>query len=499
MHEGWYNAANKLIQFVTDFVINNNVTGKVKLWITGFSRGGATANLAAGLIDNKLDKGEKIFSNNVDITREDVYAYTFEAPQGANVNSKTVKKPKDSLYNNIFNIVNPLDIVPKLAMKEYGFTRFGIDKFVTNKFYDPNNYEQNRKTSNTFLDIFHQNKELIMSPDSFEMAGFEINNLGADILATLTMAIASDHDLPTILTPLRDDTKKNYDANIAFNQFMSELVSNMGNRNTYVKKYQSYIEGLMNVVQYEQNSDPGIMSSLVKLVLLSSIIKLTTSSADLSRLAIQTLWGDELAGYIHGLIDKLLNPLCESYWNKPNELLSIAAYVSSIFHNHYPEVVLAHNAAQDSYYIDDYNEGKSSEEQLSIVPFMDNADYGRMHFFGYNDIGLRLDSKKGYRVINIEGHLIGKSDIKSCDNGYAAGYYSYITEEKMDVFMPINRKYNISMKSYSKKPYHRCEYWAYYEFNYLDNSGITRKQVDHKKEWVCFNSDRHKRDVTIKL
>ena len=69
----------------------------------------------------------------------------------------------------------------------------------------------------------------------------------------------------------------------------------------------------------------------------------------------------------------------------------------------------------------------------------------------------------------------------------------------MDIFMPINRKYNISMKSYSKKPYHRCEYWAYYEFNYLANSGTISKQVDHKKEKVWFNSDRHKRDVTIKL
>ena len=33
---------------------------------------------------------------------------------------------------------------------------------------------------------------------------------------------------------------------------------------------------------------------------------------------------------------------------------------------------------------------------------MDNADDGRMKFFGYNDIGLRLESKKGTRVINID-------------------------------------------------------------------------------------------------
>ena len=56
MHEGWYNAANKLINFLTDYVNQNVETTKVKLWMAGFSRGGATTNIAAGLIDNKIDK-----------------------------------------------------------------------------------------------------------------------------------------------------------------------------------------------------------------------------------------------------------------------------------------------------------------------------------------------------------------------------------------------------------------------------------------------------------
>lgn len=499
MHEGWYNAANKLIKFVTDFVNDNNVTGRVKLWMAGFSRGGATTNLAAGLLDNKINNGEKIFSTGTQLTRDDIYAYTFEAPQGANVNSKNVKKPKDSLYSNIFNIVNPLDIVPKLAMKEYGFTRFGIDKYVTNKFYEPDNYEINRKTFNTFLEIYHQNEEIVFKPDAFEMAGFEVKNLGIDILITLISAIATDSDMPAILTPFRDDTKKNYDANIAFNQLMSELVSEIGDRKNYAKKFQSNIEGLMNVVQYEGNDKPSIMTSLLKIVVIGAILNAVVGSTKLVKTTINAIWGDDLAADIAGLINTFLGPIGETYWEKPNELLSIGAYVSNIFQNHYPEVVFAHNAAQDSYYIDAYNEGKEGYQKLTLVPFMDNANYGRMHFFGYNDIGLRLDSKNGTRVINIEGHLLGKSDVKECKAGYAAGYYSYITEEKMDIFMPINRKYNISMKSYSKKPYHRCEYWAYYEFNYLANSGTISKQVDHKKEKVWFNSDRHKRDVTIKL
>jgi len=120
-----------------------------------------------------------------------------------------------------------------------------------------------------------------------------------------------------------------------------------------------------------------------------------------------------------------------------------------------------------------------------------------MVFFGFNDLGLRLESKKGQRVVNVEGHIFGKSDIEDCEAKYAVGYYSYITEEKMELFMPINCKYNISMKSYSKKPRHRCEYWAYYQFISLDNRGVKKIELDHKKDTAYFNSDRFKRDVTI--
>ncbi len=498
MHEGWYNAANKLIRFVSDFVNNNNVSGKVKLWMAGFSRGGATTNIAAGLIDNKLNNGESLFDKAY-TTRDDVYAYTFEAPQGANVNSSNVKKPKDRLYDNIWNIVNPFDIVPKLAMKEYGFTRFGRDKFVTNKFYEPDDYEKNRRTFNAFLDIFHQNKLTTLKPDAFAMSGFEIENFGLDIIITLVSAIASDKDMSSILLPFRDDTKKNYDANIAFNQLMDELVDNLGNRSKYVSKFQSNFENLMLIIQYEQNSAPNFLASLLKIISMSAILDTTIGSTSLTKAAIKTIWGDNLAAEIYQLINVFTGPLADTYWEKPGELLSITAYINSIFENHYPEVVLAHNASQDSYYIDAYNKGKAEYEKISLVPFMDNADYGRMHFFGYNDIGLRLQSKNGTRVINIDGHVFGKSDVKDCYAGYAAGYYSYATEEKMDLFMPVNRKYNISMKSYSKKPYHRCEYWAYYEFLFLTEQGTRRKECDHKKEHTYFNSDRHKRDVTIKF
>ena len=125
MHEGWYNAANNLIEYLNKYINDSNISGKVKLWITGYSRGGAIANIAGGLLDNNLN-----LINNVSLNHDDLFIYTIETPQGASINSQTVLEPTNEIYNNIWNIINPNDIIPKLAMQEFGFTRFGQDIFI---------------------------------------------------------------------------------------------------------------------------------------------------------------------------------------------------------------------------------------------------------------------------------------------------------------------------------------------------------------------------------
>ena len=498
MHEGWYFAANKMISFLDGYVSQNNVQGKVKLWLTGFSRGGATANIAAALINNKLAKGEQPFSNGAHTTRDDVYAYTFEAPQGANVNVTSINKPKDALYDNIFNIVNPLDIVPKIPMKEYGFTRFGRDKYVTNYFYDPVNYGENRRTYNAFQDLFNANKALNPNrSDEFVMGGFEVTNLGMDILAVLTDLAIHDWEFATYVRAHKDDTKANYDANIASSIFLEELTSHIGSRNDYVAKFQTPLENLMLLIQDEHSNLVFPMGKLIKTIFVSALYDGALGATSKAKSSIKSTWGDTLGEEIFNLTTCLRGPLFDTYWERPNETFSLAGHLPMVMQNHYPDFAFAHLASQDDYYVSAYNAARG--DSLRVVPLLDNADYGRMKFFGYNDIGLRLENRDGKRVINIDGHYLGKSDIRSCEGGYAAGYYSYATEEKMELFMPARKRYNISMLSYSKKPSHRCEYWAYYEYFALDNTGRAQVELDHYKETAVFGSDRHKRDVNVAI
>ena len=490
MHEGWYNAANKMIDFIVDYVTDNQVTGRVKLWMTGFSRGGAVANIAAGLLDSKLNKGEKVF-NNASLTREDIYAYTFETPQGANVKSKTVAPPRDAIYSNIFNIINPNDVITKVAMSEYGFTRFGVDKFITTRFYDPDHFNENRRCFKALHDIVNQTDEVVYSADRFETYGLKAE----DFLKMLTIVPAIIDIFQGDFGNLKDNTKVNYDSNIATTLFLEELTSNIGSRNNYADKYQKPIEELMLLIMDEKAGKmPSTPELAAKLLLISVVSNSLLGNFNCVKDYTKNVAGSH-ANAISNCISALVGPLTSTYWERPNELISIFIHIGDILQNHYSDVTLAHVQAQDSYYVDSYN--SSHTEKIGLVPFLDNADFGRMVFFGFNDLGLRLESKKGQRVVNVEGHIFGKSDIEDCEAKYAVGYYSYITEEKMELFMPINCKYNISMKSYSKKPRHRCEYWAYYQFISLDNRGVKKIELDHKKDTAYFNSDRFKRDVTI--
>jgi hypothetical protein len=131
-HEGFKNARDIVIGFLNTYLstIKISTSRKLKFWITGFSRGAATANMVAA----KLTKDKKISSYN--ISQDDIYAYCFATPR--NTIGAT-----SSGFENIFNIINPTDAVPHFPFggdaewlkklsdtQNWGFERYGINKFL---------------------------------------------------------------------------------------------------------------------------------------------------------------------------------------------------------------------------------------------------------------------------------------------------------------------------------------------------------------------------------
>ena len=121
-HTGFAICRDKALAFLQEYLENHpEITGRIKIWCTGYSRGAAGANMLGGRLDDMILAGQSI-GQNVTVCTDDMYIYTFEAPMGAESS-----KLGDSLYNNIHNIVNYNDLVAKVAPTCMGFGRYGVD------------------------------------------------------------------------------------------------------------------------------------------------------------------------------------------------------------------------------------------------------------------------------------------------------------------------------------------------------------------------------------
>lgn len=127
-HLGFDIAKETVLNYINDYFADEKISGRVKLLIPGYSRGGSIANLIGAELDDgsyrkSLKKADNI--ENISLAKNDIYVYTFEAPQC------TKKSGADGkIYGNIFNIMNPNDYVPKFVMKDWGFSRYGVEYYL---------------------------------------------------------------------------------------------------------------------------------------------------------------------------------------------------------------------------------------------------------------------------------------------------------------------------------------------------------------------------------
>ena len=115
-HYGFDSSANTVLEGLTNY-INDNSYSNCKFVVTGYSRGGGVANVLA----SKLMQ-----SDTLSVTKDNLFAYTFEAPRG-------LCRENAQKYENVYNILNRGDIVPQVAPEAFGMYRCGIDVDL----YDP--------------------------------------------------------------------------------------------------------------------------------------------------------------------------------------------------------------------------------------------------------------------------------------------------------------------------------------------------------------------------
>jgi len=190
-HEGFNEAAMKVEQAIVEYKLANKLTGKIKVWVTGFSRSAAVGNLVS---EDLIESGQY----------DDLYAYLFATP-------RTTKNPIP--YKNIFNIIGKNDIVPKIPLAEWGYGRNGIELYtktqetdssfgnayiLMNMYADENNMDQyncNPELDYQFRTIFDYLSQLMPTATDYKerlqsiLIGVMRDSSGDNILTSTITAI----------------------------------------------------------------------------------------------------------------------------------------------------------------------------------------------------------------------------------------------------------------------------------------------------------------------
>jgi len=130
--QGFKEATDQVIEGLTSYLKKYSISGKVKFWISGYSRAAITSNMVAGEII-KMYEEKQYLTNEVQYNDDDIYAYCFEPPLGVEI---TLEDARKEIYHGIHNLVNYNDFVPLVAPFEWGFTRYGVDHYYPDRLND---------------------------------------------------------------------------------------------------------------------------------------------------------------------------------------------------------------------------------------------------------------------------------------------------------------------------------------------------------------------------
>lgn len=108
-HKGFALGRDQVLDYLRGYIADTGISGRVKIWIAGYSRGAAVSNMVGGALDNGYSLGE-----GVSLSPHDLYCYCYEPPMGA-----MKEQVQGRVYDNIQNLVNENDLVTYVAFDNW--------------------------------------------------------------------------------------------------------------------------------------------------------------------------------------------------------------------------------------------------------------------------------------------------------------------------------------------------------------------------------------------
>lgn len=197
IHLGFKLARDEVLRFTKEYINKNNIKGNIKVWLAGRSRAGAVSNMVGAFL---ADGGIYYFDNNISITPEDIYCYTFATPRTIkneidknielSVSSDIYKNDtkgreyiynkggivdlKSDKYNGIKNIVSLYDLVTYVPLESWNYYRYGKDYIVNqNKISDKDMINELNNINIYAYNMYIKNG----NPNTFKNKTFDLSSL----------------------------------------------------------------------------------------------------------------------------------------------------------------------------------------------------------------------------------------------------------------------------------------------------------------------------------
>lgn len=423
-HQGFREASEKVLTFLDQYLKEHKVTGKIKLWINGYSRAAAVTNLTAGA----LNKGRKLASG--ELKAEDMYAFCFEAPAG------TLKGTgnDDKRHDNIVNVINVNDVVTKVGPEVYPFefARYGKDSFLPDK-------------STVSTAAYEAAKK--------RMEG-ELKKLDSNLTYKLEEFRAKKINILNIFNGLIVDDPESEKMNKSLDDIIDKFaVERIKHRNKYANKHQEDMRVLAELYFTTREEDrKELLHSLVKNFIVSRL--LGTPIKEINNLVEGSLRKIGLSGQSGVKVESLANTvkelLLEFAVSHPNLSVTLVSNLDPVAQAHHPDLCLAWLRAQDENYqkekIETPEPSKTSKRILIAgdVDIKVKRETGEMEEYSTDEVMELSTSAAEDTIVLVQASEATKVDytIQTIDNTDGS---VILTEEFEDVEIGAGEKIEINL------------------------------------------------------
>lgn len=238
-HQGFNEAAVQVRDGIKKYVekYKDKLPYELKVWISGYSRGAATTNRVAKMLDDGAVEG---------LTRDNIYAFCFECPQNT---TKTQSYVESDKYKNIVSIVNSVDLVPKVAMSGFEFKRYGTVYQLPNIRALADYGIARAKMVKCYTDLITYNK-LALGARMYDWTEQEVKNLYLPMQAVVYL------------------TKEGLAQASMMDKLMDDLCDVAVNRENYYMRLQAnMISGMAGVLGKNSGLDTGALAVTIARVI----------------------------------------------------------------------------------------------------------------------------------------------------------------------------------------------------------------------------------------